>query len=91
MVRLRDVTMAGEGRGAQGGSDVGASNRDAVRRSDECGTDTDNSDSKFVKFGSNWGYAGSVAIDGDTMEEILVMASGGLGDTRWGRGGMSRR
>ena len=48
-----------------------------MSRSDKCGTDTDNSDSKFVKFGSNWGYAGSVAIDGDTMEEILVMASGG--------------
>ena len=32
--------------------------------------------SKFAKFGSNCGSAGSM-MGGDTMEEVLVMASGG--------------
>ena len=77
VVRLRDVTMAGGGRNAQGGGSAGAGNRDAVSQSDECETDTGNSDSKCVEFGSKCGLNGSVAMDGDTVEEIMVMADAG--------------
>ena len=48
-----------------------------MSQSDECETDTGNSDSKFVEFGSNCGLNGSVAMDGDTVEEIMVMADAG--------------
>ena len=77
VMRLRDVTMAGGGRRVQGGSDAGDGDRRAVSQSDECGTDTDKSDFQHVEFGSNCGFNGSVAMDGDTMEEVMIMANAG--------------
>ena len=81
VVRLRDVRMGWSGCGgrkASGGSEsVPGDASQSLNRTGSDGSECSGNKSKSAKFGSNCGYAGSVAIDGDTMEEVLVMASGG--------------
>ena len=80
VVRLRDVRMEGGERGgwsASGGDESVPGG--ASQLLNRTGSDSECSDekSKFGKFGSNCGSAGSIAMDGDTMEEVMVMASAG--------------
>ena len=81
VVRLRDVRMGGngrDGRSESGGDEsvpggaqqlLNGTASDSELCSDE--------KSKFGKFGSNCGSAGSIAMDGGTLEEVMVMASAG--------------
>ena len=81
MVRLRDVRMGGNGR--DGRSESGGDESvpgGAQQLLNGTGSDSElcsDEKSKFGKFGSNCGSAGSIAMDGGTLEEVMVMASAG--------------
>ena len=85
VVRLRDVRMArmaGGEDGARGSSATGESVRGALRSSNRGRSDSSEcsgKDSKFAKFGSNFGDTGSEVIRSGTIEEITVMANAGRG------------